>query len=1030
MNSPIRKKPLPMRDNTDTTPDRKGKGKEKVQFSAFEALPREIIQEILYAADPNTFDSLTLVNSKWHQASKSPRLYAHQLKQCGATDVPEEPTDDSLPGLIRMFTAKARRELFETMLRPRVTEIQLICEASSSAAAFPGGEAFRFEFSPKGTHLLALSSSRIFVLDLSVEEICVKRELKISRRPVCAAIVDDGSVLAVLSSNHTVALYDLTQTKAQLIKSIPLENAPRTIALSPGAEVLGAAYNGGIEVYSLLPDALPTDRRAVNCDPVDTLAFSPDGSILVGTTLNCKTPTTVMVSAQHFSTDLPVEGLAQLWTTQVLFPRSSRDSSHASLLPEEDDRENTWTFTYDRVYEMFRAVRVDDLRNGHTYFTGPSDENGAVAPTTLPAPTGDGRMVAAGFSGKVWIYGVPRKLELPAETPSQDGDGSNAPSRSNSTSGRAPNWVSGQLGTIVMPQWQVLCDKMRGPFIGGREIGDVHALSGIKFVKCSNGTERLVAVAGGGVDGMLGEGGEEEFLAIGGGRVVLYDLGRTPKTAEKTIITIEIGDGIQGPVETLEEQHNDIEVEVDIVRRRTVAQKRDNDRRRSMRPQGAPESSHSNNYIPPIPRLPAALHSSAPPRTSPGPVPVRRQRTFDEEDESTEPIDLPYSQGEPRSRTTLHRAATAARNTPQPATGGRYARALGPDGRPVPQNVAAPQQTRHDDGSAWVPPPPPYTPRNEDNLPLPEHLLMTLQGPPRVTEPYVLNDQLSPSPSRSMTTLQRTRTTIESTVGNMMRRPSAFRPTVNTGASQSHLSIHPNYSAGNIAQSRSAPVSPAVGMPPSVFQGPRTGPLPGSTLQPQRTYVANQQRHNSPQPQQSHGRRGSAGDALNFPNVPPIPAMYRENSAPLPQQQQQQTQSRQPPPIQTSPPSQPPHTAPPPRQYRTSMLSPGLPPGQRDSPNYRAMPTRRPSPARSASRGRRVALQESYVAGAPTTGTGGLRRGMSTTRGGSVRSNGGSRRGSRAQRSAAINVRDRRRRQEERAQANEGRKRGGACIIC
>lgn len=45
MNSPIRKKPLPMRDNTDTTPDRKGKGKEKVQFSAFEALPREIIQE-------------------------------------------------------------------------------------------------------------------------------------------------------------------------------------------------------------------------------------------------------------------------------------------------------------------------------------------------------------------------------------------------------------------------------------------------------------------------------------------------------------------------------------------------------------------------------------------------------------------------------------------------------------------------------------------------------------------------------------------------------------------------------------------------------------------------------------------------------------------------------------------------------------------------------------------------------------------------------------------------------------------------
>lgn len=48
MNSPIRKKPLPLRQQPNTTPDHKGKGKEKAKTSAFDALPREIIQEYVY----------------------------------------------------------------------------------------------------------------------------------------------------------------------------------------------------------------------------------------------------------------------------------------------------------------------------------------------------------------------------------------------------------------------------------------------------------------------------------------------------------------------------------------------------------------------------------------------------------------------------------------------------------------------------------------------------------------------------------------------------------------------------------------------------------------------------------------------------------------------------------------------------------------------------------------------------------------------------------------------------------------------
>jgi hypothetical protein len=623
------------------------------------------------------------------------------------------------------------------------------------------------------------------VVNLSQRNINVVRELKISKRPVSAAILDDGSILAVLSSNHHVTLYDLREGNARIIRSIPLDNEPRTIALSPGAEVLGAAYDGGIAVYSLHPDAGPMDRRAVNCDTVDSLSFSPDGTILLGTTLNPKSPTTVIVSAQHFSTDMPVEGLAQLWTTQVLFPRSSRDSSHASLLPGDEDEEGaTWTFTYDRVYETFRAVRVDDLRNGHTYFAGPNNDNmGVIPPATLPSSTKDGSLVAAGFQGgKLWVYGIPGKLDLPLFDGSGDGNGSIAstPERSNSNASRSG--ARERVRSIVVPQWQVLCDKMRNVFIRGREVGQVTGLSGVKFVMSVDGIERLVTVAGGGVDDTLGEYGEEELFGVGGGRVTVFEFSRGPRVGEKTVISIEIGDGVQGPVETLEEEQRDIEVEVDIARRRTVAIRRNAASRQGTLPvAGGYSSSPENSRSASATRRQTTLPTSAnEPATRARPV---SPLSFHEAG-SSEHLDDPYVQGAPRSRSALQRAATVARSVPQTVDANRYARAVGPDGRPT----ARPAPTQH--GERWEPPPPPYTPRSSNPAPLPPQLLWSLQGPPRHPEVHLPAPVESPAAG---TGLERTHST---TLGNVMRRNSLFRLAT------------PNSS--NIGSSRSAPVSPAV----------------------------------------------------------------------------------------------------------------------------------------------------------------------------------------------------------------------------
>ncbi|KAK8049712.1 hypothetical protein PG994_011442 [Apiospora phragmitis] len=173
----------------------------------------------------------------------------------------------------RLFAREVKRNLFEAYLRPRTTTIKLVSNSISSSSV-PGGEGMQFTSSPRGYHLLAYNSSRIYVLDIRGPELVVKRELKIMRRPVSACTLDDASLLAVLSSDMQVDVYDLRQQPPKRTQSLILDNPPRTIALSPCGSVLAAAYEGGIEVSSLHTGALPTDRRAVKCDGVDSLAFS------------------------------------------------------------------------------------------------------------------------------------------------------------------------------------------------------------------------------------------------------------------------------------------------------------------------------------------------------------------------------------------------------------------------------------------------------------------------------------------------------------------------------------------------------------------------------------------------------------------------------------------------------------------------------------------------------------------------------------------------------------------------------------
>ncbi|KAK2628136.1 hypothetical protein QTJ16_002782 [Diplocarpon rosae] len=705
-----------------------------VVISAFDRLPNEIIELILQLASPNSFASLIVLNRKWRTVSQQVHLYAHHLSRCPSyaaahRGVPILEDEESLPHLRRLFARETKRNLFDAYLRPRETIINLVSTSISPTSA-PGGEAFHFSLSPRGQYILAYNSSRIHVIDVTGADILIKRELKILRRPVSATITDDGLLLAVLSTDLQVDLYDLSGKCPEYTRAVALDHTPRTIALSPAGSVLAAAYDSGVEVWSLDPSFASTERRSVKCYAADSLSFSRDGTQLLGTTLQSRYPSTVILTAPYRdpSGSLPDDSISSLWTTSILFPNGSRDCSHAVLLPNSSDEEVSWAFTYDRVFETFRTVRIDDLRNGTTYFTGPITDfsyASRLLPSTLPAASESGHLVASGFQGAIWLYGIPEDLAaLPNVKDNPIGSpetGVSTPStcfgrRNSAPSLRSINKHRDSLSRS--PQWQLLGDKFRNTFVQGRKVGSLDRVSALAWVNRQSAKpfgERLVAVA----PGVQAQANTEDdgIDAVDGGRISLLDFNYNTSDGVKTHITIEVG---MNEPEILEEEHRALDVEVAILRRRTVAQRQENSGFVS-RAAAAPHSSH----LEPPKHTTRDLGDSSEPRSrnslarnpSLQTTLIEPSETASSLDDDQEAFETPYSHTNPRSGTTLRRAATAAavnrRFRPTVPEHFEYRRADGRDEHP-----------HESDADNWVPPPPPYS--RHSLPPLPEHIQRSL----------------------------------------------------------------------------------------------------------------------------------------------------------------------------------------------------------------------------------------------------------------------------------------------------------------
>lgn len=780
---------------------------------------------------------MTLLNRKWRQISESPRLYAHHLSQCQSSQdnvISSTVSIESLAPLKRKFLSKIRRNAFDAFLRPRSTLLKLTSASISSSTAFPLGEAFRFIFSTNGHMLLCISSSRIFVLDVASECHVVKFELKTWRRPLNATILDDGSLLAVVSSRHQVNIYSLSSQEAKHIQGLVLNDAPRDLALSPTGGVLAMAYDDSIEVHALGEGVLIPQRRAVRCAGVDSISFSSDGMLLIGSSISSHQNIIVTIAAPFHTeseTDLSLQELqVQMWTTQVLFPSVIPCYSHACLIPNTEG-EGNWLMGYDKQSKFFRVIRTNDAKVGAVCFVNPPSTDGTQnppPPVTIPTTDHDGELTALGFQdGGLWLYGIPEHLPFTYQTHETcETTENNQTAASPSLHEPSSNEFSSMPQVESMPKEEAV--GQQNIMVNGRKMADIPGITATHWVQPgvpSRGNElgrrRLVAVAPGGLSPpTFGEGD----MPVDSGRVLLLDFGRSIRNGEAQEINVELGE--TEPM-MLREHNPSMDTAVELERTRTRLHHRGSSPQNL---EGRPSMSSSRQL------------------SSRGDSPSRTFRNTSHAAGPSSGVDATHARSSARFGDTLRRAATAATSTHRT--------------RNQQYRPSLPRIPHESDADNWVPPPPPYS--REPEAPLPDSLRRTLLpgdaepvprgGDASLQNRTVLSTQLSGTPqlTRSQSIFQAFDTIASSRFA--FRRRSSVEPGVEgidqrqRNSSQPLLSIRESQET-QTGRLQSQPINStsiqapeaSTRYPGPVFQAvPHNQTVPNLPSTPIMTYQANQ----------------------------------------------------------------------------------------------------------------------------------------------------------------------------------------------
>lgn len=577
--------------------------------------------------------------------------------------------------------------------KPRIHVIKIVSTASTSAAGIGQEEAFGFSCSNRGKRIAVYNSARLFILQTAALPVNVSQEYALKRRPLAVEIVDDENILAVLADEHTINVYDLSHQRVSRIKTIRPDHPTYTIALSSTGALIAAAYEGGVEIFSLAPHALSTDRRAIRSPRMDKLSFSDDGSALLGTTTRLHASSTVVVSVPVFpsaASGVPShEELKEAWCSGLLNPENIRNSSHATFWRDRGRLCNEKLFAWDGLEDTFSVLNTTDLEYSN-----------------ISCPIGVSQPLAAVGGLGAAIHSVP----------SVDEFGTSVAMIVNHTTVRIytiPQNVSEDEQRVEAHSLDHELNEEYGcPFAEARW---VHTHK--NFVP-PTGSEprtrgRLIVTSPGGV--FDAELAEQTVQDIEGGRIIIFDFDPQYAGQPGQIFTFTLG---KAPPLELGEEDLDVATEVDLVRRRTITKNRIGtlgqrppslgrtattmSRRREYRLRDEASlsslgrsSSVQNTPIQEYPPHPLFSHlrGSRRPSLSLTSLSSEASRSLPDLLEGTElAYEEPYTQAAPRSGTSIQRAATNANYHRFQALEERAAELTDPEGVPLPTYSEVPNQ--------------------------------------------------------------------------------------------------------------------------------------------------------------------------------------------------------------------------------------------------------------------------------------------------------------------------------------------------
>jgi hypothetical protein len=523
--------------------------------------------------------------------------------------------------------------------RPRIHIVKIVSNTATASAASPQGEPLAFSLSAQGKRIAAYNSARLFVFQTAALPVNVSHEYALRRRPLRVDLCDEANVLAVLADEHTVNVYDLSHNHARRLKTIRTDLPISTIALSTNGALLAAAYQGGVEVFSLAPNALITDRRAVRAPKMDKLVFSQDDSTLLGTTTRIFTSSTLIISVPLFSSTssgIPLnQELQEAWCTGMLEPQNVKNSSHATFMRQDGLMTNDKLFAWNGAEDTFGLLDAHDMVYSHVDFpvaiSPPLSTCGGLGAAIHHTPSIDehGKTVAMIVNDRtVRLYIVPADLN------------------DDSTKVEAHS-IDHEL------------DEEYGcPFT---DLRWVHSHSSLPATVESNRSIRgrlVVASPGGFIDP------EQAELDVEGGRIILLDF--DPQFAGQPGQTFVLHVGKAPPL-TLEEETMDVADEIALVRRRTITSTRSNTLGKKTPSLGRAATTVSRRQEDSTPRNGISTPVQTSPwknrRTNPAIVspPADASRSLPDLIETSEltaeSSDDPYVQGAPRSFMTLERTA-------------------------------------------------------------------------------------------------------------------------------------------------------------------------------------------------------------------------------------------------------------------------------------------------------------------------------------------------------------------------------------